>query len=174
MSKAIKNAKEISKRAVVIVSLLVMLVFSLISLSFAWYRNYLDIDGMDVTTGKMSFELQTYHVYGDNSVSDPEVSLFDGETENSVVLESQVTNVQTWAGMPHHVYYFIKNPATEMAIDLDASLVISLDNVEIPEAVGAIKVSIVNVKEGSLAEDFEGVTNDDVKAAISTAGSSGT
>ncbi len=169
MSKTIKNVKEISRRTIVIVSLLALLVFSLISLSFAWYRNYIDITGMKVTTGQISFELETYHVDINNTVSGPQTKPVEGATENSVVLESQVTKVEAWANMPHHVYYFIKNTATETAIDLDASLSLSLDNATIPDEIGAIQVSITHVKQGEIAQDLAGVTSEQIKEQIAAA-----
>ncbi len=174
MAKIVKKTKEFTRRAVVIATLLALLVFSLATLSFAWYRNYVDIEGMKVTTGKISFDIEKYDVMGDLTVTGPQIKTIDGETASSVVLNSDVTTIKAWAEMPHHVYYFIKNPirAEDTSIDLDASIALSLDNTTIPEEIGGVRVSISQVKLGELT-DFEDADGEMVRTTIENLAKSG-
>ena len=113
MTEKLKRVKkDISKKPITIMLLLVMLVFSLVALSFAWYRNYVDIKGTTLTSGKISLEIDGYGVDGQGSVTAVTPIIINGQTESSVVVDSTVTKIDTW-NKEYHVYYFIKNPKTD-------------------------------------------------------------
>ena len=146
MTEKLKRVKkDISKKPITIMLLLVMLVFSLVALSFAWYRNYVDIKGTTLTSGKISLEIDGYGVDGQGSVTAVTPIIINGQTESSVVVDSTVTKIDTW-NKEYHVYYFIKNPKTDTSIDVDASISISLDNAVIDSKLGGVKVDINQIK----------------------------
>lgn len=167
MKKSKLTTKRKSIKAIAIASLLVVLLVSLATLSYAWYRNYIDIKGTSVTTGSISFSLESYNVDVDGNVSGPQTFDTTDEPESSVVLESDVTRIRTWNNVPHHVYYLIKNPASDTSINLDASLQLSLDNTEVPDYIGGISVAMTQVATGEIADDFTNET--DVKTEIENA-----
>ena len=63
-----------SKRLVIILSLCLALLVALGAFSFAWIRNYVDVDNVEITTGKMLYNFKLYRV--NNGVVTP-VTFFD-------------------------------------------------------------------------------------------------
>ena len=57
--------KGSAKRVVIILSLCLALLIALGAFSFAWIRNYVDVDNLEVTTGKMLYNFKLYRVNGD-------------------------------------------------------------------------------------------------------------
>ncbi len=166
--KIAKLNREASIRTIAIASFLLVLLFSLATLSYAWYRNYVDIKGTSVTTGSLSFSVESYNVDMNGNVTGPTIFSANEEERNAVVLNTDVSRITSWNNVPHHVYYFIKNPANQESIDLDASLQLSLDNAEIPEEIGGINVEMSQVAFGKLEDDFaEEISDEAVKEEIS-------
>ncbi len=163
--RALRKKNRISKKAMLILLLSVVLVFSLLALSYAWYQNYVEFGGTNLTTGKISFEVNGFNVDSSHNVSAIDPIVIDGRTDNSVILESTVVKIDAWDSISH-AYYIIKNPASDTSIDLDAALTISLDNQTIDERLGGITVDIVEVKNGKIAEDLEGLTTEQIANII--------
>ena len=57
-----KLNKGSAKRVIVIVALSLALLVALGAFSFAWIRNYVDVDNVEVTTGKMLYNFKLYRV----------------------------------------------------------------------------------------------------------------
>ena len=68
--------KGSAKRVVIILSLCLALLIALGAFSFAWIRNYVDVDTVQVTTGKMLYNFKLYRVK--NGVVTP-ITFFDTE-----------------------------------------------------------------------------------------------
>lgn len=51
-----------AKRLIIILSLTLALLVALGAFSFAWIRNYVDVDSLDVTTGKMRYNFKMYRI----------------------------------------------------------------------------------------------------------------
>jgi len=163
--RALKKKNRISRKAIYVLLLSVILVFSLLALSYAWYQNYIDIEGTNVTTGKISLEVNGYNVDSSHNVTSIDPIVIDGRTEDSTVLESTVFKIDAWDSV-YHAYYFIKNPSSDTAIDLDASIAISLDNKTIDDRLGGVTLDITEVKKGRIDEDLGSLTSQQISDII--------
>ncbi|MBE6533452.1 MAG: hypothetical protein E7678_00555, partial [Ruminococcaceae bacterium] len=86
--KKTKN-KSSAKRLIVILSLCLVLIVALGTFSFAWIRNYVDVDDLEITTGKMLYNFKLYRMNGDQVEIIP---FFDtGENGETDVGQSEAT-----------------------------------------------------------------------------------
>jgi len=170
MDKSREKKIQISKKAVSIIMLVSVFVISLIAISYAWYRNYVEIRGANLTTGKIGLEIKGYGVgSGGNAAALTPITV-NGETESSVIIESAVTDIDDYSGA-YHIYYFIKNPDIEGSSHIDASLSVSLDNSFISDELKGITVEVSEIRTnemtGSLT-DLEGISEEQIMSAIAS------
>ena len=56
--------KGSAKRLIIILSLSLALLTALSAFSFAWIRNYIEVNKVEVTTGKMLYSFKLYRMEG--------------------------------------------------------------------------------------------------------------
>jgi len=146
---ALRNKKRISKKAIFILLFSVVLIFALLALSYAWYRNYVDVEGSRVTTGKIALEIEGYGVGSNGNVTPYTPISVDGNTKSAVIIESSLTRISSYDSA-YHIYYFIRNSNQTRANEIDASVLVGLDNFGISNDLKGITVEVSAISEEAL------------------------
>lgn len=87
-----KTNKSSAKRLIVILSLSLALLIAAGALSYAWIRNYIHVNNLDLQTGKMEYNVTLYRVKGDKITS---TVLFDTKNDPDNKAESVTTEINS-------------------------------------------------------------------------------
>lgn len=87
-----KTNKSSAKRLIVILSLSLALLIAVGALSYAWIRNYIHVNNLDLQTGKMEYNVTLYRVKGDKITS---TVLFDTKNDPDNKAESVTTEINS-------------------------------------------------------------------------------
>lgn len=160
--------KGSAKRVVIILSLCLALLIALGAFSFAWIRNYVDVDNLEVKTGKMLYNFKLYRVNGDKVTS---VNFFDTNTpEDFEAGNTEAKLEKNLAANPliniedgEEVFFVIEKYAD--SIDFDVA--ISFDNDGRPENfenIGQMNYALANDTDAALSIDSQAALEDYLKA----------
>ena len=120
-----------AKRLIIILSLTLALLVALGAFSFAWIRNYVDVDSLDVTTGKMRYNFKMYRIENGAIV---ESSLFDtknatdsndAESEAEPKLERELKNSLVNIDNGEEIFFVIEK--YDDSIDFDVAISFDYD-----------------------------------------------
>ena len=124
-----------AKRVVIIVSLCLALLIALGAFSFAWIRNYVDVDNVEITTGKMLYNFKLYRVkngvvtpitfFDTNTAADAQAGNSEAKLEKDLGTNAPVINIDEG----EEVFFVIEK--YNDSIDFDVA--ISFDNDGRPE-----------------------------------------
>ena len=113
-----------AKRLIIIVSLCLALLVLLGAFSFAWIRNYVDVDDLEITTGKMLYNFKLYRV--NNGVVEP-LTFFDtndpddsASGESEIKVEKNIDNAVINIEGGEEVFFVIEK--YDDSIDFDVAL----------------------------------------------------
>lgn len=67
MNNSKKKSFHMSKKALMISALLLVLVMTLSAFSYAWFRHTITMKGVDLSTGRVSYRFTGYQTYGENN-----------------------------------------------------------------------------------------------------------
>ena len=160
--------KGSAKRVVIILSLCLALLIALGAFSFAWIRNYVDVDNLEVKTGKMLYNFKLYRVNGDKVTS---VNFFDTNTpEDFEAGNTEAKLEKNLAANPliniedgEEVFFVIEKYAD--SIDFDVA--ISFDNDGRPENfenIGQMNYALANDTDAALSIDSQAALEAYLKA----------
>lgn len=120
-----------AKRLIIILSLTLALLVALGAFSFAWIRNYVDVDSLDVTTGKMRYNFKMYRIENGAIV---ESLLFDtknatdsndAESEAEPKLERELKNSLVNIDNGEEIFFVIEK--YDDSIDFDVAISFDYD-----------------------------------------------
>ena len=170
--KKTKN-KSSAKRLIVILSLCLVLIVALGTFSFAWIRNYVDVDDLEITTGKMLYNFKLYRMNGDQVEIIP---FFDtgenGETDvgqSEATLRKSIENALIDVEKGEEVFFVIEK--YNNSIDFDVAISFDKDGLAEyePEQYEYIGQNFYYMADDSSALD--GIANqEELKSYIKTPG----
>ena len=134
----------ITKRKILLLTFTLMLIFSLATITFSWYRNYVEVIGPEMTTGHINVNMNTYYV-NNFEIKDEKNRTIDSSTIGNITLDS---NIETFTPDGNiHMYYFFHNPGTTNSIDLEVMLAMNIEglytNYEV-DKIGSVNVTLDN------------------------------
>lgn len=139
-----QRKKYIFKRKLLLISFTLMLVFSLATITFSWYRNYVEVTGPEITTGHINVNMNTYYV-NNNVISEEFNKTINENTYGNVVLNSGIQSFLPDENT--HMYYFFENPGTDNSIDLEVLLSMDIEglytNYEVSK-IGGLNITLDN------------------------------
>ena len=158
-----KLNKGSAKRVIVIVALSLALLVALGAFSFAWIRNYVDVDNVEVTTGKMLYNFKLYRVkngvvtpvtfFDTNNQKDAEGGNSEAKIEKDLGIESPLINVDSG----EEIFFVIERYDDSIAFDV----AISFDNDGRPENFNSI-----GQMNFALKDDSEAISGISSQAAL--------
>ena len=87
-----KTNRSSAKRLIIILSLSLALLIAVGAASYAWIRNYIHVNNLDLQTGKMEYNITLYRVDGDEVTS---TVLFDTKNDPENKAESVTTEIES-------------------------------------------------------------------------------
>ena len=140
--------KGSAKRLVIILSLCLALLIALGAFSFAWIRNYVDVDNVEITTGKMLYKFKLYRVVDGKVTSVPFLDTtttpdFDKSNSEERLEKNLTENPLINIDVDEEVFFVIEKDPN--SIDFDVAL--TFDNDGRPENfenIGQIEYKLIN------------------------------
>ena len=124
-----------AKRLIIILSLCLALLVALGAFSFAWIRNYIDVDNLEVTTGKMLYNFKLYRVengvlkpvtfFDTNDSADAAAGNSEAKLEKNLGIEKPLVNIDNG----EEIFFVIEK--YDDSIEFDVA--ISFDNDGLPQ-----------------------------------------
>ena len=125
--------KGSAKRLIIILSLSLALLTALSAFSFAWIRNYIEVNKVEVTTGKMLYSFKLYRMEGEEL---KQIEFFDtnkandaAASQSEATLRKNINNAKIDIDEGEEVFFVIEKYAD--SIDFDVA--ITFDNNDNPD-----------------------------------------
>ncbi len=123
------KSKSSLKRIIIITALTLALVLALVGVSYAWIRNYIEVNSPELKTGKMLYNFSIYRKNASGGVD--KISLYDttpdgiGETDDSVIvlLDDEKAKIDITVG--EELFFVIEK--YDESINFDASISFDTD-----------------------------------------------
>lgn len=166
-----------AKRLIVITSLCLVLLIAIGAASFAWIRNYVDVDTLQVRTGKMLFSLKLYRT---SDPSNPE-TLFDTKDPEDLAasqldkrLEREIENAIINIKDGEEVFFVVEKYPD--SIDFDIALSFDRDGLEAKsfDNIGQMNFAMYDdsakFNESGVDGYFNGISSNSNKGAVKDLG----
>ena len=167
-----KTNKSSAKRLIVILSLSLALLIAAGALSYAWIRNYIHVNNLDLQTGKMEYNVTLYRVKGDKITS---TVLFDTKNDPDNKAESvttEINSIKKDLGIENSIIDVINGEEVFFIIEkydnsIDFDVALSFDNEGIDEKY-APNYAFIGQMNYTIKDDSAALSNAKDAAALTS------